>query len=132
MDDMIFFSNNKKKLHQLRKEIEIYLSKLKLKIKNNWQVFKVDSRPIEFCGFKYYRGYTTLKSSNALRIRRRVNKISKKQIITTKDAAAVISYYGSIKATNSGKFYQKYITNKINMKKMKEVISHASRKQCKT
>lgn len=129
MDDMIFFSNNKKQLHKLRIEIEQYLKKIKLSIKDNWQVFKVDSRPIVFCGFKYYRGYTTLKSSNALRIKRRVKKISKKKILVTKDAAAVISFWGQLKNTNSYKYYEKNIKNKINIKVCKEVISNANRKQ---
>ncbi len=129
MDDMIFFSNNKKQLHKLRIEIEQYLKKINLLIKDNWQVFKVDSRPIVFCGFKYYRGYTTLKSSNALRIKRRVNKISKKKILVTKDAAAVISFWGQLKNTNSYKYYEKNIKNKVNIKVCKEVISNANRKQ---
>lgn len=132
MDDMIFFSNNKKKLHKLRKDIEIYLGNIGLKIKRNWQVFKVDSRPICFCGFVYHRGYTTLKGSNALRIRRRIKKISKKKILVSKDASAVISFYGQLTHTHSYNYYVKNIKNKINIEKCKEVISNANRKQYKT
>ena len=130
MDDCAFFSNNKKKLHQLRKDIEEYLATINLKIKPNWKVMKVEV--FTFCGFKFHRGYTVLKSSNAIRIKRRINRISKKRILLPKDASAVISYWGFLSNTNSGKFINKNVKSKIKLKKCKEVISNASRKQYKT
>lgn len=92
MDDMVLFHRNKKELHKMKDEIEIFLQREGLKLKENWQLFKVNSRPIDFLGYRFYRGYTTLRRSNFLRIRRRLKNIRKKQNLCVKDAAAVISY----------------------------------------
>ena len=92
MDDMVLFYRNKKELHKIKEKIEEFLKKEDLKIKENWQLFRTDSRPLDFLGYRFYRGYTTLRRGNFLRIRRRLKKISKKQNLDAKDAAAVISY----------------------------------------
>lgn len=129
MDDYIILGNNKRKLHKARKEIEAYLNNLRLKLKGNWQVYKVDSRPIDFLGFRFYRNYITLRRRNSLRIRRRAKKISKKSTINFKDAAAMMSYLGWIYHSNSHKYYKKYIKPFINIKQLKGVIRYESRKQ---
>ncbi len=48
MDDMLLFHRNKKELRKAKDEIELYLQKENLKLKENWQLFKTDSRPIDF------------------------------------------------------------------------------------
>ena len=83
MDDMILFSSNKKELHKIKLKIENYLNKnLNLKLKENWQLFKTDSRPLDFLGYRFNRKnkqvYITLRKNNFLRFKRRINKISKK------------------------------------------------------
>lgn len=85
-----------------------------------------------FCGYRFYRGYTTLRSSNFLRIKRRIKKIYKKQNLKTKDAHAVLSYTGWIKHSNSYKVRKKYIESYIKISKCKEVLKNESRKQYKT
>ena len=132
MDDMVLFHRNKKKLHQIRKDIEQYLQKEDLKLKENWQLFKVDSRPLDFLGYRFYRGYTTLRKSNFLRIKRRIKKISKKMTMNYTDASAVLSYSGWLKHCDSYNFRQKYVKPYVDLKKCKGVISFESRKQYKT
>jgi len=85
-----------------------------------------------FCGYKFYRGYTTLRSSNFLRIRRRIKKVYKKNKLNSKDAHAILSYTGWMKHSNSYTIRKEYIEKYINLKKCKEVISNESRKQYKT
>ena len=132
MDDMVLFHRNKKELHKIREKIENYLKKEDLRLKENWQLFKVDSRPIDFLGYRFYRGYTTLRKSNFLRIKRRYKKISKKQKITYTDASAALSYYGWLKHCDSYKFNQKYVKPYVDLNKCKGVIKNESRKQFKT
>lgn len=48
MDDMILFGKNKKELHRCKKLIDVFLKQEGLKIKENWQLFRVDSRPVDF------------------------------------------------------------------------------------
>lgn len=131
MDDMVIFHRNKKELHKMKDEIEKFLQREGLKLKENWQLFKVDSRPIDFLGYRFYRGYTTLRRSNFLRIKRRAKRISKKEKLNYHDAAAMLSYSGWLKHCDSYNYTQKYVKPYINYKKCKEVIRNASREQRK-
>lgn len=132
MDDMVLFHRNKKELHKIKNKIEEFLKQEDLKLKENWQLFKMDSRPLDFLGYRFYRGYTTLRKSNFLRIKRRYKKIYKKRKLTYKDASASLSYYGWLKHCNSYNFNQKYVKPYIDLNKCKGVIKNASGKQFKT
>lgn len=132
MDDMVLFHRNKKELHKIKNKIEEFLKREDLKLKENWQLFKMDSRPLDFLGYRFYRGYTTLRKSNFLRIKRRYKKIYKKRKLTYKDASASLSYYGWLKHCNSYNFNQKYVKPYIDLNKCKGVIKNASGKQFKT
>ena len=57
-----------------------------------------------------------------------MRKISKKDKLEFKDAAAVISYIGWVKHCNSHRFSLKYIRPNISVLKCKTVISEYSRK----
>ena len=109
MDDMVLFSNNKKELRKCKYAIDEFLAREHLRIKENWQLFKTDSRPIDFLGYRFYRGYTTLRRSNFLRIKRRIKKISKKEELNFKDACAIMSYNGWIIHSDSYNYTQKYL-----------------------
>lgn len=128
MDDMVLFSNNKKELRKVKYAIEEFLGNEKLTIKENWQLFKTESRPIDFLGYRFYRGYTTLRRSNFLRIKRRAKKISKKDELNFKDASAMLSYSGWLKHCDSYNYQQKYIKPFIDYKKCKEVVRNESKK----
>ena len=131
IDHMVLFSNNKKELRKIKIEIDNFLSKEKLTIKENWQLFKTESRPLDFLGYRFYHGYTTLRRSNFLRIKRRAKKMSKKDHITFHDAAAMLSYSGWLKHCNSYNYQQKYIKPYVNYKLCKEVIRNESKKDRK-
>ena len=123
VDDLVMLGSNKRKLHKVRLAIAEYLKTIDLQLKDNWQVFKVSKRPIDFLGFKFYYGKTILRKKTALRIRRRINKISKKQELNYKDACAVISYWGWIKRSNSYNLYNKYVKEKVSLRKARKVVS---------
>lgn len=124
VDDLVLFGSNKKKLHAARKEIEKYLQTIGLSIKNNWQVFRVDVRAVDFLGFRFYRNKTTLRKRNALRIRRRAKKIASKTFLNEKDASAVISYWGWIKRTDSYYFYHKYVKPHVTINEARKAVSY--------
>lgn len=132
MDDMLLFHRNKKELHKVKNNIEAFLNKEGLKLKENWQLFKVESRPIDFLGYRFYRTHTTLRRSNFLRIKRRARRIYKKKKINYKDAAAMVSYNGWLKHSDSYMFNQKYIKPYVSIEKCKGVIRNESTKYYKT
>lgn len=131
-DNMLFFGNNKRKLHNAFDEIVRYLKNIGLELNSNWQVFKVDSRPVEFVGYLITREQTRLKKKTSLRIKRRVHRIGKKLVPNYKDAVAIMSYSGVTKHCNARMFYRDNIQPYINIKQIKEVIRNESRKQRKT
>lgn len=123
VDDLVLLGGNKKKLHRTKNEISNYLNGINLSLKDDWQVFKVNARAIDFLGFKFYRNKTILRKRNALRIRRRMRKIQKKDTLTPKDACAVISYWGWIKRSDSYNFYHKYVKPIVSVGYAKRVVS---------
>lgn len=48
VDDMILFDSNKKKLHRILLLIKQRLEEIGLRVKENWQVFKLNVRPLDF------------------------------------------------------------------------------------
>lgn len=132
LDDMVLFGRNKKELHRVRKIIEQSLKKIGLTLKGNWQVFRLDKRGLDFLGFRFFRTHTILRKRNALRIRRKVRKASKKECISVHTAASIISYMGWIKYSDSTNFYNTYIKPYVNIQKLKEVIRNACRINCQT
>lgn len=123
VDDLVLLGPNKKTLHRARPAIEKLLAELGLHVKDNWQVFLVNSRPIDFLGYRFYRDKTTLRRRNALRIRRRFAKIGKKNYLTLRDAQAVVSYWGWMKHCDSHYFYNEYCKPHVSVGKAKGVIS---------
>lgn len=138
MDDMVLFSNNKKELHKVRVKIEEYLNKeLHVKLKENWQLFKTDSRPLDFLGYRFNRNpetkevYITLRKSNFLRFKRRMKKISKKPELNFHDACAVMSIWGWVSKSNGYNYIEHHIKEYVDISKCKEVIRDETRKQLK-
>lgn len=71
---------------------------LKLDIKQNYQVFKVGKRPIDFVGYQFYLGYTLLRKS-----------ITKAYLLTVKeDKDNLSSYYWWLKHCNGFNLWTKY------------------------
>jgi len=129
MDDCLMFGSNKKKLHLIRKGIEDELRRIGLRLKINWQVYKVNCRAPDYVGFRFYRDKIILRKRNARRIRRRARKVFKKLLYNYKDSCAMVSYMGWLKHSNSINFYRKNIEPFINIDSMKEVIRNESKKR---
>ena len=118
MDDIVVFSNSKKKLHEVRKQIELFIKPLKLELKGNWQVFKVKSRGIDFLGFRFFFDKTILRRRTALRMRRAVKRAYKSPHPTYRQCAGVLSRIGLLKHTDTYYFSVKYIKPYLKIKKI--------------
>ncbi|MGL5715057.1 MAG: RNA-directed DNA polymerase [Paraclostridium sp.] len=134
MDDMVVFGRNKKELHKIRKEIEKYLQLINLKLKGNWQVFKLDCRALDFMGFRFFRRKTILRKSIMLRITRKAKRIFRKPNTSVKNAQSMLSYLGWIKHSNSRNLYLKWIKPYIDIEQLKNIVRKHSKvgaKRCK-
>lgn len=104
-DDIVILSDSKEQLHELLSEIRIYLSvNLKLTVKENYQVFPVQARGIDFVGYKFYHSHTLLRKSIKKRFARMVAKAPRMR--------SVVSYYGWAKHCNSKNLLNKIINQK--------------------
>ena len=122
-DDMVLFSNNKKNLHKAGILIEEYLKKENLKLKENYSLFKVDNKFIDFLGYRFYREYITLRRGIFLKIRRKAKRIYKKGYINIHNAYSMISYNGWIIHSNYYTYLKKNIDPYVNINKCKKIIS---------
>ena len=140
LDDLIIFGPNKKQLHKARQAIAEYLEKeLHLKMKEKYQVFrfiyekagKIRGRALDFMGFRFFREKITLRKCLMLKISRKARRIAKKPRPTYRDAAAMLSYIGWVKNTNTYGFYTIWIKPYIDVKQLKEIVSKHQRKENK-
>lgn len=114
MDDVVVLSGNKNYLHWLRKEIDKYLkTKLRLQMKNNWQIFPTYIRGIDFLGYRTFLNYVLLRKRNCKRMKRKMNKLKTKlkkgKLLNFSEQCSINSYKGWIMHCNSFRLANKYI-----------------------
>jgi len=115
-DDICVLHSDKRHLSQLRKEISKYLTtKLNLTLKENWQVFPVNVRGIDFLGYRFFHDYTLLRKNTASRFKKRIKKIKKNYKILTpiNILSGIMSYWGWMKYANCYRLQNKYIDEDI-------------------
>lgn len=118
-DDIVILGRDKQELRDLFYNIQDYLNnKLKLNFKDNWQIFKVDSRGIDFVGYRIFHTHTFLRKSIKKKFCKKINKLNKKQNID-KDTykQKICSYIGWIKYCNGRNLLNK-------MSKYKELLEY--------
>jgi len=111
-DDMVILHSDKKYLSQLWIEISNYLeSNLNMNLKDNWQVFPVTERGIDFLGYRFYHEYTTLRKSIATRFKQRMKNIKENHLYLTpiNIISGVMSYHGWMKHADCYNLQTKYI-----------------------
>lgn len=76
-DDFLLFDNDKKKLHDARERIAVFLrDELKLTF-SKAEVFDV-KQGVDFCGYRSFKKYVLIRKSTARRMIRRFRKIEEK------------------------------------------------------
>lgn len=143
MDDMTFFAESKKKLHEAIKQIRIMLGRrFRLKLKSNYTICKFDfvkknekriGRAIDFMGFVFFRSKTLIRKSillSATRLARKMHR-AKSQLrgYYHKHIQAMISYMGWFSWSNTYHCYEDNIKPFVNIGKLKRIISKLQRRQ---
>lgn len=86
-DDLVFFAPDKESLHQLRVDIEEYMStQLGLEVKKNYQVFPVAARGVDFVGYVFYHTHILMRKS--------IKKSFARMVARRRNNASIVSYYG--------------------------------------
>lgn len=113
-DDITILGKSKQDLHKLRHEIGQYLkNKLKLDLKDNYQIFNVEERGIDFVGYRHFRNYILLRKSTSKKLIRTMRNIKKRIKINGElnysDWCSINSYKGWMKWANCYNLYKKWI-----------------------
>ena len=101
-DDIVILSDDKNFLRNILIAIKLYLKYvLYLELKQNYQIFNVETRGIDFVGFVFRHKYILLRKSLKYRIKRLVNKYTNGKISKNKFKDRFVSYLGWLKYSNS-------------------------------
>jgi hypothetical protein len=143
MDDMTFYHDSKKVIHNTILEIKKMLGRrFRLKLKRNWQVCKFDfrkktgqtvGRAIDFMGFVFFRTRTVMRKSIMLAATRLATRMERAKEAHRgyylKHIQAMISYMGWFTCTNTYDCYEKRIKPHVRIGNLKRIISKLQRRQ---
>lgn len=107
-DDIVILHNDKNFLHIVLYAIKNYLkNNLKLELKPNYQIFPVDSRGIDFVGYKFYHTHTLLRKDIKMRMFKLLHKYELGKITLDRLKICMQSYFGWLKYCDSKKLLNK-------------------------
>lgn len=113
MNDVVILHHSKEFLHWLKDKMDEYLQEnLKLKIKDNWQIFPTGTRGVDFVGYRHFYGYKLLRKKTYKRFKQQIlnilKKVKKGISITYRDWCAFNSYNGWLMWCDSFRLSLKY------------------------
>jgi RNA-directed DNA polymerase len=113
-DDIVILSNSKNELWFIFQEINNYCKNIVLSLKENYQIFPVDIRGIDFLGYRFFHNFTLLRKSIALRFKRKIKLIKNKHNSLNQNIInSIMSYYGWMKHGDCQQLFIKYIDTDI-------------------
>lgn len=113
-DDSVVLHPDKKYLSELRVKVDNYLNtNLKLDLKDNWQVFPISKRGLDFMGYKFYHHHTLLRKSTAKRFKTTIKIIKNSDAKNIVMVNSIMSYLGWMKYGNCHNLTRKHIDNDI-------------------
>ena len=141
MDDIIVFGSNKKKLHQFERNL---CKKMKddynMEMHYNHQVFPIQwtdkngkkhGRPLNTCGYLFYRDRTILRKNHIVKAGRKAKKLNKKDKIDHYSAGQMMSELGLFRHCDVHNVFIQRIKPYVNVKKLKHIISKHDKKIAK-
>lgn len=132
MDDLVLIGPNKKKLHKAVDSIRLFMKvKLGVTMKDDWQVFPVDSRGINFVGYRFFHSHTRLRRKAFLRFTRQCRKVAgvmKNGLrLPFRMAAGILSRVGNLKYCDCVQARRKYY-GVLDKKVIKSVVRDWSKR----
>lgn len=130
VDDMVLMDDNKRKLKKALFKLSEYLTKEKFDviIKENWQLWKTSSRPLDFVGYRFYPKYTRLRKSVFYHLMRTVARIGKHGLNIPR-ARRFNSLIGYCKPINFKRYYLSAIKPVVSKRAAKKYISDYDKKR---
>jgi len=105
-DDIVILSGSKSELHNILWMISDYLREnLKLKIKDNYQIFPVSKRGIDFIGYRFFHTH--------IRLRKSIKKNFARSIHKNKPQSTVAAYIGWAKHADCKNLIKTLLNEKV-------------------
>ncbi len=132
MDNFTVFTNRKKTADKIIKAVRQWLLVHGLKLKDNWQKFKIRARLPNALGYRFGKGYTLMRKKNLLRFKRLLRKFYRMResgkFIPVKFAQGLLSRLGMLRHCNSYNFYKLYVRPHT-QKQLKGIVKNYYRKE---
>lgn len=128
MDNITIFGRNKKRLHAVVREIAKYLGGICLRLKSNWQIYRVSKRPVSALGYRYQGTKIWLRKLVLLHLKRKFASLFKRvrnhKYLTAKMISGMISRLSLLKVTTSRYLKNRYANPKIlsNLHKLQKEV----------
>lgn len=114
-DDILFLSNSIFKLLYIKMIAIKELKKLKLSIKNNWNIFNIKKNGVDFVGYVFFPDKTLLRKSIRNNFKRKIKYI--RNVVTRKNSekylSSLMSYKGWVNTINAKALWRKYTKSLI-------------------
>lgn len=126
-DDMVILGTNKRALHRMKLSLDDSFGALALKLKDNWQVWKLHSRPLDFVGYRYKNGHTTVRKKIFFNLMRTVRIIAEHglNIVHARRMNSLLGWFCHI---NFQRYYRKNIAPVVTKPAVRRYIARYDRK----
>lgn len=131
VDDLVIVSNNKRALHRIVEIIRQELGKLRLRLKDNYQIARfiyrkkdgtLVGRAIDYMGFVFLRKKTILRKKIMIRATRFAGKLGRTKKIALRQALSMMSRLGWFKHTDTRIVWERYVEPCVDVKNLKKII----------
>lgn len=126
MDNYVLLCGRKRTLHKAMAKLKECLAGFQLRVKDDWQVFPVKSRMVEFLSYRLNHNKTVLRKPLMYRMARRLLKA--KHSFNVHTARTVMSYRGILKQCDSYNFRKSYLYPNVSLKLCGRLISDADKR----
>lgn len=110
-DDMVILGSSKEELHQLLTEIRHQTDLLHVTLKDNWQVFPVEARGVDFLGYITRTDYCKVRKCTKCTFIRKTHLMDF-QDLTENDYNTLGSYWGILCHADCRRLWSKYTHSK--------------------
>lgn len=109
-DDGVILDRNKANLHSIKDKIGNYLKdELKLAFNPKTQIYPVDSRGIDFLGYRTFRDYVLLRKSSVRNFKKKLETIKRYKMPNQHIMSSIMSYVGWIQHCNGYNLINRFL-----------------------
>lgn len=131
VDDFVLLDNNKRKLHKALAAVARWLKLQGLRLKDNWQVFKLArygaarrrGRGIDFMGFVFFKDKTILRRWIFYRACNKARRIKHSKKPNWYTAQQLLCYLGWFKHSDTWTALRRYVEDLVDVKGLKRIVS---------